>query len=632
MSIILDQLSKEYAGLIVVDCVSLNISDSELFVLLGTSGSGKSTILRLIAGLAQPDRGRILLHGRDVTRLPPQERGTGFVFQNYSIFRHMSVAENIEFGLKIRKTASAERGHRRDQLLDLVGMAGLGARYADQLSGGQQQRVALARALAYEPNVLLLDEPFGALDVKTRSQLRRSLKEIQRKLGVTTILVTHDQDEAFELADRIGVLDRGRLLEVGRPEALYAAPRTLFAATFLGGGTVLVGRAHCDTARFGPLVLPIPPDVPHEDGAPVQLLFRPEQICLSIEPPAGKGIVVGRGIVIEQNFTGASHRLRLRLPRLPATRQVAPAVPFGEEGLIVDAVIPADVPRMSQELWVSLRGWHILQQPEPQLLVYDEEGEPSTLRLARQMIERTNARATLLAVTADIDSIEGVRAASLQRQRSAGLSQMELRVRVGDPAEQIAMEQMETFYSMVIVAPRAARSGDNTRDEAERPRPRRPGRLGPTVIRLLEQANAPMMVAKQPRERLARVLICTAVGEPGKNDVRVGGRLARRLGAAVTLLYVTKAANDPGALVHAHLDRAASTLRALDVPVEVRIRRAGTPARGILAESLDGNHDLIVVGSHGPQSRSVFGRDDVTLQVLTGADRPVLVIPSDDLS
>ena len=168
MSIILDRLSKEYAGLIVVDCVSLDISDSELFVLLGTSGSGKSTILRLIAGLAPPDRGRILLHGRDVTRLPPQERGTGFVFQNYSIFRHMSVAENIEFGLKIRKTASAERGQRRDQLLDLVGMAGLGARYADQLSGGQQQRVALARALAYEPNVLLLDEPFGALDVKTR--------------------------------------------------------------------------------------------------------------------------------------------------------------------------------------------------------------------------------------------------------------------------------------------------------------------------------------------------------------------------------------------------------------------------------------------------------------------------------
>ena len=449
---------------------------------------------------------------------------------------------------------------------------------------------------------------------------------------MTTILVTHDQDEAFELADRIGVLDRGRLLEVGRPEALYAAPRTLFAATFLGAGTVLVGRAHRDSARFGPLVLPIPPDVPHEDGAPVQLLFRPEQVCLSIEPPAGKGTVVGRGIIVEQNFIGASHRLRLRLPRLPATRQVAPAVSFGEEGLIVDAVIPADDPPTSQELWVSLRGWHILQQPEPHLLVYDEEGEPSTLMLARQLIERTNARATLLAVTTDIDSIESVRAASRQRQRSVGLSQVQLRVRVGEPAEQIAMEQMETFYWMVIVAPRAATFGDSTHDEAERQRPRRPGRLGPTVVRLLEQSNAPMLLAKQARETLARVLICTAVGEPGKNDVRVGGRLARRLGAAVTLLYVTKEANEPGRLAHAHLDRAAATLRALDVPVEVRIRRAVTPARGILAESLDGNHDLIVVGSHGPQSRSVFGRDDVTLQVLTGADRPVLVIPSDDLS
>src|SRR5262249_50141753 len=154
MSIVLEQLSKEYAGLVVVDNVSLDISDNELFVLLGTSGSGKSTILRLIAGLTQPDRGRVLLHGQDVTALPPQQRGTGFVFQNYSIFRHMSVAENIEFGLKIRKATASDRAQRREQLLDLVGMAGLGGRYADQLSGGQQQRVALARALAYEPSVL----------------------------------------------------------------------------------------------------------------------------------------------------------------------------------------------------------------------------------------------------------------------------------------------------------------------------------------------------------------------------------------------------------------------------------------------------------------------------------------------
>src|ERR1041385_9040121 len=253
MSIVLDQITKRYGNQWVVDNVSLEIADKELFVLLGSSGSGKSTILRMIAGLTDPTSGRIFLHGRDVTNLPPQQRGTGFVFQNYSIFRHMTVSENIEFGLRIRKTSKEERVKRREQLLDIVGLAGLGNRYAHQLSGGQQQRVALARALVYEPNVLLLDEPFGALDVKIRAQLRRSLKEIQQRLGVTTILVTHDQEEAFELADRIGVLERGRLLEIGAGESLYARPASLFTATFLGAGTVLVGRAEDGQARFGPL-------------------------------------------------------------------------------------------------------------------------------------------------------------------------------------------------------------------------------------------------------------------------------------------------------------------------------------------------------------------------------------------
>ncbi|HET6315925.1 MAG TPA: ABC transporter ATP-binding protein, partial [Chloroflexota bacterium] len=233
MPIVIDHLSKRFGRQAVLDRVSLEVNDGELFVLLGASGSGKSTVLRLIAGLLPADEGRIVLHDKDVTDLPPQQRGTGFVFQNYSIFRHMSVADNIEFGLKIRRVPADQRAKKRDELLDLVGLMGLGSRYADQLSGGQLQRVALARALAYEPSVLLLDEPFGALDVRIRGQLRRSLKEIQRRLNVATILVTHDQEEAFELGDRIGVLERGRLLEVGEPEALYAKPKSLYVASFL---------------------------------------------------------------------------------------------------------------------------------------------------------------------------------------------------------------------------------------------------------------------------------------------------------------------------------------------------------------------------------------------------------------
>ncbi len=631
MSIVLDQLTKRYGGLLIVDHVSLDVADGELFVLLGTSGSGKSTILRLIAGLAQPDGGRITLDGRDVTTLSPQQRGTGFVFQNYSIFRHMSVAENIEFGLKIRKMAPAERAERREQLLDLVGLAGMGHRHADQLSGGQQQRVALARALAYQPNVLLLDEPFGALDVKTRSQLRRSLKEIQEQLGVTTILVTHDQDEAFELADRVGVLDHGRLLEVGGAEALYASPKTLFVATFLGAGTVLIGQVHDDQAHFGPLVLPIPSEVPHEEGSPVQVLFRPEQVSLSVKKPTNQTAALGQGTIMEQYFTGALRRVRVCLPRLPATRQIAPPVPFGEEDMMVDAVIPAEIPVATHDLWVGLRGWHILQQPDLRLLIFDADtGSTATLALARRMLDQLEASATLLAITDDQGAVEPLHAGLLQRQQEVGLVRADLRVRIGDPATQIAMEQHEALYALVMLAPRASSASINRGRQPEYRRLRQRNRLGPTAMRVLEQSTVPVLVVKKERPRLERVLICTATGESGKNDVRVGGWLARRLGASVTLLYVAGESAKPGRIVRAHLQRAASTLRALDVPVNVRMVNARTPAKGILAESRTGDHDLIVVGSHGPQSRSFFGRDDVTLQVLVGADRPVLVVPSEE--
>ena len=209
MSIRLEQLTKSFGGQRVVKSTSLEVQDAELFVLLGASGSGKSTILRLVAGLSAPDSGSIQLHGRDVTDLPPQARGIGFVFQNYSIFRHMSVAEIIEFPLKIRKVPGPERTRRREQLLDLVGLGGLGNRYASQLSGGQQQRVALARALVHEPSVLLLDEPFGALDVQTRLGMQNLINELWEEIEGTILFVTHDIPEAVYLADKIHILSTG---------------------------------------------------------------------------------------------------------------------------------------------------------------------------------------------------------------------------------------------------------------------------------------------------------------------------------------------------------------------------------------------------------------------------------------
>ncbi|HXG64720.1 MAG TPA: ATP-binding cassette domain-containing protein [Blastocatellia bacterium] len=621
MSIILDQITKCYGGQPVVDHVSLEVADGELFVLLGGSGSGKSTILRMIAGLAEPSGGRILLRGRDVTNLEPQRRGVGFVFQNYTIFRHMSIAENIEFGLRIRKVAAAERARRREQLLELVGLAGLGGRFANQLSGGQQQRVALARALAYEPDVLLLDEPFGALDVKIRAQLRRSLREIQRQLGVTTILVTHDQEEAFELADRIGVLERGRLLEVGPPETLYARPQSLAVATFVGAGTVLTGRALDGRAHFGPLALPIPDDAPHEDGAAVRALFRPEQVALSEERPNGDALVVGLGTVIDRTFTGAANRVRLRLPRLAATRQVAPPPPFGEEGLLVDAVIPAEKNLTGDALWVSLRGWHILKPPTPRLLVIDHHsGSTASLAVAREMAERLRASVTLLGVAADSEHAESLHEDLKRRKEEAGLSWADVRVRQGDPAEQIAMEQTARHYEMVVLSPKPKKF--QLKDAGANP--------DAAALDVLRRAEIPVLVVNGERLRLSKILICTAAGEPGKSDVRFGGRLARRLGAEATLFHVDRKGSGPGAFALSHLERASATLRALDVKSQTLIRAASTPAVGILQEAREGDYDLIVMGSHGPDTRKFFRPDDVTMQVVAAADRPVLIVPSEE--
>ena len=635
MSIVLEQISRRYGSQWVVDNVSLEVADRELFVLLGSSGSGKSTILRMIAGLTEPTSGRILLHGRDVTKLSPQERGTGFVFQNYSIFRHMTVSENIEFGLRIRKAARADRARRRDELLELVGLAGLGNRYAHQLSGGQQQRVALARALAYEPNVLLLDEPFGALDVKIRGQLRRSLKEIQRRLGVATILVTHDQEEAFELADRIGVLERGRLLEVADGEALYEKPRSLFAATFLGAGTVLVGRAEAGKARFGDMVLPIPADAPHDDGARVQLLFRPEQVVLTTDGPATDLPTIGRGEIIERTFAGPVRRVRLRLKRLKATRQLAPPLPFGEEAMLIDAALPSEAEINGDDVWVSLQRWTILSQPEPHLLVYDSgEGATALLSLTRRLAEKLRAATTVLAVAEDPESTDTLRATVSERQLSAGLDGAALRISHGDAAEQIATQQAASVYEMLVMVPRPRAAGLRGRAPQMPTREGRAARqLGETLMASLQRTDIPLLIVKGERTSIQRVLICTAAGEPGKSDVQTGGRLTRRVGATATLLFVTKDTDDVNVLTRRHLDRGAATLRAMDVDCDVRVRMAGNPAEGILAEAAAGDYDLVVIGFHGgsagPRSHNFYRLNEVMLQVLANADRSVLVVPTD---
>lgn len=258
MSIEIRQLQKHFGSFTALQGIDLAIEDGELIALLGPSGCGKTTLLRLIAGLEAPDAGSIHLHGHDVTQLDARHRGVGFVFQHYALFRHMTVFENIAFGLRVRpradRPAEAELRARVERFLDLVQLGSLAQRYPDQLSGGQRQRVALARALVIEPKVLLLDEPFGALDAQVRRRLRRWLRHLHDELHVTTVLVTHDQDEALDVADRIVLINQGRIEQIGTPQLLQDQPKSLFVSRFLGeinhlparlcDGQVILGDAH----------------------------------------------------------------------------------------------------------------------------------------------------------------------------------------------------------------------------------------------------------------------------------------------------------------------------------------------------------------------------------------------------
>jgi sulfate transport system ATP-binding protein len=232
-------VTKRYGDFAALHDVSLEIADGALTALLGPSGSGKSTLLRVIAGLEAPDAGRVEIAGEDATGVPPQRRGIGFVFQHYAAFKHMTVRDNVAFGLAIRKRPKAEIRTRVSELLGIVGLDGYAERYPSQLSGGQRQRMALARALAVEPRVLLLDEPFGALDARVRADLRAWLRRLHDEVHVTTVLVTHDQEEAMEIADHIAVMDHGRIEQVGAPRELYDRPATPFVMEFLGPVTRL---------------------------------------------------------------------------------------------------------------------------------------------------------------------------------------------------------------------------------------------------------------------------------------------------------------------------------------------------------------------------------------------------------
>ena len=312
MGIEVRNVSKRFGTFDALKNVDLSVPDGELLALLGPSGSGKTTLLRMIAGLDFPDAGSVHLNGEDASATSASERRVGFVFQHYALFRHMTVFENVAFGLRVRpknlRPSRAEISERVTSLLKLVQLGWIADRYPGQLSGGQRQRIALARALAVEPKVLLLDEPFGALDARVRKELRLWLRRLHDEINIACVFVTHDQEEALEVADRVAILDKGKIEQIGTPEDVYENPANPFVYSFLGNVNLFHGRVHSGKARIGGIEIDAP-DHANASDAPAVLYARPHEMELSRESFKADSIRVQ---VVRIQTVGSNVKLRLK--------------------------------------------------------------------------------------------------------------------------------------------------------------------------------------------------------------------------------------------------------------------------------------------------------------------------------
>jgi len=343
----LKALYRRFGDVTALEGIDLAVASGEFVSFLGPSGCGKTTALRLIAGFDRPTSGRIEIDGKDVTRIPPNKRDIGMVFQAYSLFPNMTAARNVEFGLRVRKQGRGDRRSRSLELLELVGLGDAADRYPHQLSGGMQQRVALARALAIEPRLLLLDEPLSALDAKVRVQLREEIRRIQTRLGITTIYVTHDQEEALSISDRVAVLSKGRIEQIGEPAEIYGAPATPFVAQFVGTMNRIESTVSRDTpgaVDSNGVRLGVAAASGRRPGERVLLLVRPETVELQAAGAENGGLT---GEVLTHTFLGSVTRVRVQAGESEWTADVsgerAAALPVGSR---VAIRFPADTAKL----------------------------------------------------------------------------------------------------------------------------------------------------------------------------------------------------------------------------------------------------------------------------------------------
>jgi sulfate transport system ATP-binding protein len=609
MSIVLEGVTKRYGEQVVVNNVSLEIKNGEFFVLLGSSGSGKTTVLNIIAGLTDADEGKVLLHKRDVTHLPTQARNIGFVFQNYALFQYMTVAQNVEFGLQNKKVPRGERRRKRDELLELVGLVGLGNRMPRQLSGGQQQRVALARALALEPDVLLLDEPLGALDAKIRVDLRRSLKTIQRQFGVAAILVTHDQEEAFDLGDRIGVMSFGRLIEVGTPHDLYQRPQTEFVASFLGTANILLGESDGEHVRIGKNIFPLSRETARlTSDDRVQVLFRPEDVSLAAKSTEVEGVALAEGKVVETGFSGPTERLRLELPPIPGVRAIAPAVPFGNKNIVIEA---SRSPEQNQALplkpgkkaWVGIRRLHALSHPGLHFVLLTDGSARSQAALTTggQLARLAHARVTLLGYGAKEDKLNR-HLQEARKQIGSGMAFLETHASTQPPGAAVTRLTLERPADLVVL-------GWQPKNGLEVPE------------QVLQAGNHHLLLATDADPVLTNALICAASGEPGKDDVMFAGRLLRHIGAKATLLTVQNPLlTDEFQLnqMERFMAGGVQSLARFGIRANKQIKK-GNPLTTILEEIKAGEYDLVVIGAPLPGRSGRLALTGIVGSVLSSA-------------